>query len=186
LNEFALPEHGIPQQFDINMSEMPIHERVTLDPRCSRIHGSWHICRLHWGSPSFFNPAADAWNKVGGIRLWGCFLIFMLVQPVAGVWAGAEWTCEDAAVSFTHKPSDYYGSGEYFAVCPENGSPIRCYHYHRHWICEKGKIYYWDRNLESAARTACGCPLPTGVAPSSPAISTNPAHRIIDFPAKTD
>lgn len=94
------------------------------------------------------------------------------------------WECADDAVPFTHKPSDYYGSGEYFATCPETGVQIRCYHYHRHWVCEKSETYYWDRNLESAARTACDCPLPDGVAPASPAVSTKPAKRFYSVPAQ--
>jgi hypothetical protein len=55
---------------------------------------------------------------------------------------------------------------------------IRCYHYHRHWVCEKGEWLYWDRNLDSAARVACGCALPTGTAPSAPAVTKQPAERV--------
>ena len=94
------------------------------------------------------------------------------------------WECTDEPIPFTHKPSDYYGSGEYFATCPQTDTQIRCYHYHRHWICQKGENFYWDRNLESAAREACGCPLPDGVAPASPAISKSPKNRFYDVPAK--
>jgi hypothetical protein len=105
---------------------------------------------------------------------WFPVLLFLLA--IAGASAAADWECRDTAVSFTHKPSDYYGPGEYFASCPESGAPIRCYHYNRHWVCEKGETYYWDRNLESAARTACGCPLPPGTAPAAPAVSHKPAE----------
>jgi hypothetical protein len=88
------------------------------------------------------------------------------------------WECDDGGVEFTHKPSDYYGPGEYFSSCPRETAQIRCYHYHRHWICQKGDTLYWDRNLDSAARAACNCPLPPGTAPSSPAVSKNPEKRI--------
>jgi hypothetical protein len=98
--------------------------------------------------------------------------------------AAHAWECDIDRVPFTHRPSDYYGSGEYFATCPQSEASIRCYHYHRHWICQKNEAFYWDRNLESAARTACGCPLPQGVAPASPAISKKPATRFHDVPAE--
>ncbi|MBW2430586.1 MAG: hypothetical protein JRF56_16620 [Deltaproteobacteria bacterium] len=62
--------------------------------------------------------------------------------------------------------------------CPAEGVRIRCYRYHRHWICEKGDTLYWDRNLESAARTACGCDLPSDTAPASPATSGKPQNDI--------
>jgi hypothetical protein len=87
------------------------------------------------------------------------------------------WEC-DGGVQFTHKPSDYYGSGEYFSSCPRETTQIRCYHYHRHWVCQKGDTLYWDRNLDSAARAACGCPLQPGTVPASPAVSKNPENRI--------
>ena len=109
----------------------------------------------------------------------GILVLFLLFTS-----SGAAWECEDVAIPFTHVPSDYYGPGEYFAECPKTGIRIRCYHYHRHWICEKEEIYYWDHNLESAARTACDCPLPPGTAPSAPAVSTKPATRFHDVPAK--
>lgn len=106
------------------------------------------------------------------------FPLFLSVVP------GNAWECDDKVVPFTHEPSDYYGSGEYFATCPETDVQIRCYHYHRHWVCEKEETYFWDRNLESAARIACGCSLPEGVAPASPAVSTNPDTRIHDVHAQ--
>jgi len=81
-------------------------------------------------------------------------------------------------IEFEHKPSDYYGPGEYFLTCPDSGLRIRCYHYHRHWVCEKGETLYWDRCLESAARTACNCPLPEDTRPASPAISGKPKEGI--------
>jgi hypothetical protein len=84
--------------------------------------------------------------------------------------------CRD--LSFEHKPSEYYGSGEYFMTCPRDEIRIRCYHYHRHWVCENGKILYWDRRLESSARTACGCNLPPDVVPASPATSGKPRVNI--------
>lgn len=105
-----------------------------------------------------------------------CLLLFCAAPACA-------WQCGDARVVFDHHPSDYYGSGEYLSQCPASETRIRCYHYHRHWICEKGDLYFWDRNLESAARTACGCPLPDGVAPSAPAISKNPDKRFHSVPA---
>ncbi len=108
----------------------------------------------------------------------------LLVPLLIGAASGHAWECSDEAVPFTHEPSDYYGSGEYFATCPETDVQIRCYHYHRHWVCEKGDVYFWDRNLDSAARTACGCPLPDGVAPASPAESTKPANRFYRVPAQ--
>lgn len=83
-------------------------------------------------------------------------------------------------IVFKHKPSDYYGPGDYFMTCPQDGRQIRCYHYHRHWICEKGDILYWDRRMESAARTACGCKLPQDTAPASPAISHKPLNDSLD------
>jgi len=103
--------------------------------------------------------------------------------PFSIVAHGAQWHCDDAQVPFVHTPSDYYGPGEYRATCPQSGRSIRCYHYHRHWVCQKGDTFYWDRNLASAARTACGCPLPRGTAPSSPAVSKNPPTRFHDVPA---
>jgi hypothetical protein len=81
-------------------------------------------------------------------------------------------------VVFEYKPSDYYGPGEYFTTCPAEKIRIRCYHYHRHWVCEKGETLYWDRRLESAARTACGCSLPSNSAPSSPATSGKASGKI--------
>jgi len=84
--------------------------------------------------------------------------------------------CRD--LSFEHKPSEYFGSGEYFMICPGDGIRIHCYHYHRHRVCEKGKTLYWDRRLDSAARTACGCSLPADTAPASPATSTKPGTSI--------
>jgi hypothetical protein len=87
------------------------------------------------------------------------------------------WECEDKNIAFKHIPSTYYGSGEYFSDCPGSADHIRCYHYHRHWICEKDETYYWDRNLESAARAACDCSLPDTVKPSAPAVSKKPETR---------
>ncbi|BBO68979.1 hypothetical protein DSCA_29090 [Desulfosarcina alkanivorans] len=113
-------------------------------------------------------------------RLAGSVLLPLLLSAACT----HAWECAEDAVPFTHKPSDYYGSGEYFTVCPETDVQIRCYHYHRHWVCEKGDVYFWDRNLDSAARTACGCPLPEGVAPASPAVSGTPASRFHDVPAQ--
>jgi hypothetical protein len=81
-------------------------------------------------------------------------------------------------LQFEHKPSDYYGPGDYLMTCPDDGVRIRCYHYHRHWICERGDILHWDRRLESAARAACDCDLPPDTAPASPAISGKPKKEI--------
>lgn len=94
--------------------------------------------------------------------------------------SGQAWECSDSRVDFDHKPSDYYGSGAYLTKCPQNGARIRCYHYHRHWVCKKKEFYYWDRNLESAARTACECSLPQDVTPSSAAVSKEPFTRFHD------
>jgi len=102
-------------------------------------------------------------------------LSFFLLVPI-----GQAWECKDSSIDFDHQPSDYYGSGAYLTACPENSDRIRCYHYHRHWICKKKDEYYWDRNLESAARSACKCPLPKDVVPSSPAVSKEPATRFHD------
>jgi hypothetical protein len=99
-----------------------------------------------------------------------------LISP-AQVLAGG-WRCQDPAVAFRHEPSDYYGSGQYFTQCPDNGQEIRCYHYHRHWVCEKENTLYWDRNLESAARAACSCPLPPDTQPAAPAVTEKPVKRI--------
>ena len=81
-------------------------------------------------------------------------------------------------IVFEHNPSDYYGSGEYFMTCPDQADRIRCYHYHRHWVCEKGDTLYRDRRLESAARTACGCNLPSDTVSASPATSDKPRENI--------
>jgi hypothetical protein len=88
------------------------------------------------------------------------------------------WECSDPAVTFRHEPSDYYGSGQFFSQCPADLQPIRCYHYHRHWVCEKQDTLYWDRNLQSAARAACRCPLPQQTRPAAPAVTQKPAKRI--------
>ena len=107
----------------------------------------------------------------------GYFLVIILLLLLGSFcsFALAE-DCRD--LSFEHKPSEYYGSGEYFMICPGDGIRIRCYHYHRHWVCEKGKTLYWDRRLDSAARTACGCSLPADKAPASPATSSKPGTSI--------
>jgi hypothetical protein len=81
-------------------------------------------------------------------------------------------------IQFEHKPSEYYGPGDYFMNCSDDGVRIRCYHYHRHWICERDDTLYWDRRLESAARAACGCDLPSDTVPASPAISGRPKKEI--------
>lgn len=77
-----------------------------------------------------------------------------------------------------HIPSKYYGFGYYYTTCSKDGTQIRCYHYHRHWVCEKGNILYWDRRLEAAARAACGCSMPDEIVPASPAISGKPREGI--------
>ena len=110
--------------------------------------------------------------------LAGLLLLPILISATRG----NAWKCDDAVVPFTHKPSDYYGPGEYFAICPQTDVQIRCYHYHRHWVGEKEATFYWDRNLESAARAACDCPNPEGIAPSSPALSKEPKTRFHDVP----
>lgn len=102
---------------------------------------------------------------------------FLLFMPGVQLAQCSAWECNGKNTMFTHVPSQYYGSGQYFSVCPDKNEQIRCYHYHRHWICEKNEIYYWDRNLESAARAACGCNSPVDVEPSAPAISKKPKTR---------
>jgi hypothetical protein len=104
------------------------------------------------------------------------FLVFHLL--LIGVFANISPAKNCGEIVFEHKPSDYYGPGEYFMTCPAEGIRIRCYHYHRHWVCEKGTTLYWDRRLETAARTACGCDLPADIAPASPATSGKPNGNI--------
>ena len=89
-------------------------------------------------------------------------------------------------IAFEHKPSDYYGSGQYFMNCPEEGIRIRCYHYHRHWVCEKGDTLFWDRRLESAARTACGCDLPSDTAPATSGKPQNDIFEETKAPKKEE
>lgn len=113
----------------------------------------------------------DLQNRWSVILLTLYFLLFFdFYNPIL-----AE-DCEN--VTFEHVPSNYYGLGEYFMTCPNDGVRIRCYHYHRHWVCEKGENLYWDMRLDSAARTACGCSLPADTVPASPAISGKPKKRI--------
>jgi len=109
------------------------------------------------------------------LRFYWLVLFYLLLS---GVHADIGLAGDCGKVVFEHKPSDYYGSGEYFMTCPADGIRIRCYHYHRHWVCEKADTLYWDRRLETAARTACGCSLPAGVAPASPATSKKPGVKI--------
>jgi|GEM_PF-1500218 len=126
--------------------------------------------------------ATSHWMHV--LFFWHVTLLALAGLHVTAGCAGAgSWTCDRTPIPFSHQPSDYYGSGEYATVCPITDTPIRCYHYHRHWICEKQDLLYWDRNLESAARLACQCPLPTGMAPSSPAIVRKPENRFHSVPA---
>jgi len=114
--------------------------------------------------------------------------VFFLPEILLGIllypFAAYAWECSDDRIPFVHKPSEYYGSGEYFATCPQGDARIRCYHYHRHWVCQKNESFYWDRNLESSARTACKCPLADGVAPASPSISKEPKSRFHDVPVE--
>jgi hypothetical protein len=105
-----------------------------------------------------------------------CLLFFLLL--LIGSLSDIALAGDCREIVFEHKPSDYYGSGEYFMTCPGEGDRIRCYHYHRHWVCEKGDTLYWDRRLESAARTACGCNLPSDTAPASPATSGKTRENI--------
>ena len=98
--------------------------------------------------------------------IWICYQLFIFNSLyTSNVIAG-----DCLKLKFEHTPSEYYGPGEYFTSCPE-GEMVRCYHYHRHWVCEKDDILYWDRRLESAARLACNCKLPPDTAPASPAVS---------------
>ena len=103
-------------------------------------------------------------------------MLFQLSLVAILCGAGPAEDCRE--IVFEHKPSDYYGPGEYFWTCPGDSARIRCYHYHRHWVCEKGDTLYWDRRLDSAARTACGCDLPSDIAPASPATSGKPGGKI--------
>ena len=104
------------------------------------------------------------------------FLFFHLM--LIGILANTGLAEDCREIVFEHKPSEYYGPGEYFMTCPADGIRIRCYHYHRHWVCEKGATLYWDRRMETAARTACGCSLPADIAPASPATSGKPSGKI--------
>ena len=104
------------------------------------------------------------------------FVLIPLILVAALCSPSPAADCRD--LSFEHKPSTYYGSGEYFMTCPAEDVRIRCYHYHRHWVCEKGTTLYWDRRLDTAARTACGCELPPDTAPASPATSGKPRANI--------
>lgn len=101
---------------------------------------------------------------------------------LALAWGAAACTsgpaCPETPFAFRHEPSDYYGAGQFFADCPAGGAGVRCYHYHRHWICEKEGSLFWDRNLETAARSACGCPPLPETLPAAPAVSGNPAQRV--------
>ncbi|MBT3487888.1 MAG: hypothetical protein HOK24_17275 [Desulfobacula sp.] len=106
------------------------------------------------------------------------FLIFLfLLIPGLPLFECFAWECNNEKIKFNHVPSNYYGSGQYFSDCPGKNESIRCYHYHRHWICEKKETYFWDRNLDSAARAACGCNSPDDINPSAPAISKKPETR---------
>jgi hypothetical protein len=106
----------------------------------------------------------------------------LLLLCIAVAWGATSCSsgpsCPDRLFVFRHEPSDYYGAGQFFATCPSDGEAIRCYHYHRHWICEKADTLFWDRNLESAARSACGCPPLPETLPASPAVSENPEQRV--------
>jgi hypothetical protein len=107
-------------------------------------------------------------------------MLFLLCLAI--VWGAAACTfspaCPETPFVFRHEPSDYYGAGQFFAVCPAAGGTIRCYHYHRHWVCEKEGTLFWDRNLETAARSACGCPPLPETLPATPAVSGNPDQRV--------
>jgi hypothetical protein len=106
-----------------------------------------------------------------------CLFVLIALMLIASLCSpAAAEDCPD--LSFEHKPSTYYGSGEYFMNCPGDSVRIRCYHYHRHWVCEKGKTLYWDRRLDSAARTACDCNLLPDTMPASPATSGKPGTEI--------
>ena len=105
------------------------------------------------------------------------YYVLISLILIAGI-ASPCWAADCGSLSFEHRPSTYYGSGEYFMTCPGEDIRIRCYHYHRHWVCEKGTTLYWDRRLVSAARTACGCELPNDTAPASPATSGKPRTNI--------
>jgi hypothetical protein len=106
-----------------------------------------------------------------------CYLGLISIILIAGI-ASPSTAADCGDLSFEHKPSTYYGSGEYFMTCPGEDIRIRCYHYHRHWVCEKDTTLYWDRRLDSAARTACGCELLPDTAPASPATSGKPRANI--------
>jgi hypothetical protein len=69
-------------------------------------------------------------------------------------------------------------NGDYYSICSDDNIQIHCYHYRWHWVCEKADLLYWDRRLESAALSACGCPLPDDIAPATPAISIRPSGDI--------
>jgi hypothetical protein len=106
------------------------------------------------------------------------FFLLCFHVLLCGAFAGIGRAEDCGKIVFEHIPSDYYGPGDYFMTCSADGIRIRCYHYHRHWVCEKGTTLYWDRRLDTAARTACGCSLPADVVPASPATSGKPGGEI--------
>jgi hypothetical protein len=127
-------------------------------------------------------PAAAAAIYRGGLRspYFDIALRSLVVLTGFSVLAAcsAVRSCPETSFAFTHQPSAYYGPGQYFSVCPTDGEPIRCHHYHRHWVCAKEGTLFWDRNLESAARSACDCPPLPGTLPAAPAVSQNPDQRV--------
>ncbi len=106
-------------------------------------------------------------NRCKNMRNIFFLLIICLIIGLSGP-ARAD-DCKELVL--TPKGPAYHIYPDYYAVCPGDGTRIRCYHYHWDWVCEKGDTLYWDRRLEAAAHAACGCPMPKGVAPASPFVS---------------
>jgi hypothetical protein len=104
----------------------------------------------------------------------------MLILAGGFVWPAAASDC--GTLVLEEIPPDYYIYPEYHGLCPDGSGTIRCYRYHWDWVCEKSELLFWDRRLEAAAHTACGCPPPPGVAPASPAVSNRAREEIFDAP----
>jgi hypothetical protein len=85
--------------------------------------------------------------------------------------------CSD--LTLTPEDHAFYIYPIHHGRCPGNETAIRCHKYHWHWVCQRGDTLYWDRRMEAAAHAACGCPMPEGVAPSSPAVSGKPRPDLI-------
>ena len=106
-------------------------------------------------------------------------IVYLLIPSLVLVLSWATVRAGDCdRIVLKPEPYAYHIYPDHHAVCPD-GAPIRCYHYHWDWICEKGERLYWDRRLEAAAHAACGCPMPEGVAPASPYVSPKTPEGLI-------